>query len=133
MAYLSHKKRIVSGNYLHFISFPQFIYDSFHISLTITIKCYLAQSVIPCEQGLAGFLLNKRKRIFFPSKVRKQLKRVCSKLKQTNLPSPPSHPGRPPVVFGKRAAQDQCFPEIGGLYFFERYGSPFQLCIMHFL
>ena len=30
----------------------------------INIKCHLAQSAIPYEQGLPGFLLNKREMIF---------------------------------------------------------------------
>ena len=60
----------------------------------INIKCHLGQSAIPYEQGLPGFLLNKREMIliFFPSKLRKELKKGLLKSKTDEPPPrPPPH------------------------------------------
>ena len=57
----------------------------------INIKCHLAQSAIPYEQGLPGFLLDKREMIF-PSKLRKGLKKGLLKSKTDEPPPPPPSP-----------------------------------------
>ena len=42
--------------YLHFISFPQFIYDSFHISLTLISFTGTYEPIIDLLSNVSGFI-----------------------------------------------------------------------------